>query len=201
MKTKYLIYFLFLLCSACAKEFSGQLNVADGSKLEVRNQSGELVKLSTGPARIKVREKGGMFSTVGFSMFQENIEWKIQVPKTAYFSSTDFRMPVEGHGEMLSLEGKNSTSFVGSGREQTRVSCTYLGYCYTCALGLDGKMDCGFKLSSMCSGSQEVIQYYNNYEVAFSLVFRSGSHIAADFKSNPQIVSSVTSTEALTSCH
>ncbi len=33
-------------------------------------------------------------------------------------------------------------------------SCTKPGYCYTCMPGFDGKMNCSFKFSPFCGGTQ-----------------------------------------------
>lgn len=35
----------------------------------------------------------------------------------------------------------------------SNVSCTYAGYCYSC-FGMNGKLECGFKFSAMCGGTQ-----------------------------------------------
>lgn len=40
--------------------------------------------------------------------------------------------------------------------KEDRQSCSHAGYCFTCMPGFDGKMNCGFKFSAMCSGTQDV---------------------------------------------
>lgn len=57
----------------------------------------------------------------------------------------------------------------GQAYTETRsVSCTYTGFCYSCFGATRGTSSCGFKLSSLCSGTRQaevaVLPYETVYE-------------------------------------
>lgn len=70
--------------------------------------------------------------------------------------------------------------------EERIVSCNYTGFCFTCMPGFDGKMNCGAKLSSYCSGTQKV-------EVGITptrLIHKSGKiELLDDVKQNKELTS------------
>lgn len=71
--------------------------------------------------------------------------------------------------------------------ETREVSCSHAGYCYTCAPGLDGKFECGFKVSMACDGNQQARVTVNSKK----LFYESGAQ---------RISESIVIQERLSSC-
>ncbi|MEY5060671.1 MAG: hypothetical protein RIS45_592 [Planctomycetota bacterium] len=60
----------------------------------------------------------------------------------------------------MTLAGCEQAVLLQSGQSYTEEgpqSCTHFAYCFTCMPGFNGKMDCSFKASAFCPGTQTAL--------------------------------------------
>lgn len=161
---------------------------------EVKLNKGKnnLVAIEQGAVLIRFKSPNGLISPIRFfrgdrvlEIRDQNNEFQFHIPKEQITSEGKISVQSELAKQNAHLTMEQKSSLVKRETQEGTSSCSYIGYCYTCAMGLDGKNDCGMKMSSSCSGRRRALYQYDYYRSMINLKIFNDSG-AMEIRTNPK---------------
>jgi hypothetical protein len=163
--------------------------------------------IGNGPLEVTVKRLNPFSSPIQFIkggrvlVLKNDLDtFNFTIPSHADLVGGQVTVSAEDAAQTADLKVKESRVQTGTKQEVHNTSCTYTGYCNTCATDLEGKMSCGPKLSSSCSGDHDVLYQIDTFQRSLEVLISEGSqslHIKT--QGTPEFKS--TALKVLTNCN
>jgi hypothetical protein len=132
-------------------------------QLELNTEDGQSL-LKEGAVNLDLKSANLLFHPIKFFrgdrvlvVGTQNEKFSFKIPNELIFKDGKISVHQKTSGQSAHLNIIENLTTVRSYEEEGTTGCTHMGYCMTCAMGFDGKMDCSPKLSPLCPGSQNAL--------------------------------------------
>ena len=114
------------------------------------------------------------------------------IPGDAELINDELQVTGEESLQIANLHIREARKLIDSTEEVHTDGCRKADYCTVCGMGADGKSSCGFKYSSSCPGSKDVLYRVEKYDRSLELTIANSSEAVrivtagtAEFKNIP----------------
>lgn len=114
------------------------------------------------------------------------------IPGNVEIVNDEVHVTSEESSQLANLTIREERKLIESTEEVHKDGCSKADYCYMCGMGADGKSSCGFKYSTSCPGSKDVLYRVEKYDRSLELTLANSSEAVrivtegtAEFKNIP----------------
>lgn len=182
---KYLTFALVLMSfqfasaeSLVSSKYRGYAN----GVIQLKNDNDGTSLLSGTPVDIIVKRVNPLTRPVQFVNGARMItiknsaeSFKFVVPGSAELTNGYASVRAAETEQPADLQIKENRVQTGSKQEVHSESCNYYGYCYSCEEDDKGEEDCGYRMTSGCSGTEKILYRIDTFERSLDLMISDAS--------------------------